>query len=416
MTTSKYNVRHLLAKAFVIRHSSFELPLVRRSPFVISAVPIRLHWNIESSLDKIASIYALPGKPRDASSRERRTQSKDRGLQKLEEDLIAKRVFEKARGYLTMWITLGGVILTLATFVGYQSIIGYFTKLAKEKADAFGEKEMHKMLGDSVGEKVEARLKEWKPEILELVRQRVSQTAEPLAGASNATPASSPLGTTAQADKTLVDWAGDMTAPRDSGSEGSVVGQALAATLEFYVFKRTGSHIVISARDIYNETRADAGMFPDDSGAFIKDGIEFLRKKGAVEERAWPYRAGEFAQKPPATLAQEKRYKITDAKPIVTLDDLKKALQTGPVVTGITLYSSFESADVAKTGVVPMPKPKEAIMGAMRYVSSATTKRRSCSSSRIAGASSGDHGYGYLPYDYFRQESSDCWAFRYAGN
>lgn len=336
---------------------------------------------------------------------------------KLEEDLIAKRVFEKARGYLTMWITLGGVILTLATFVGYQSIIGYFTKLAKEKADAFGEKEMHKMLGDSVGEKVEARLKEWKPEILELVRQRVSQTAEPLAGASNATPASSPLGTTAQADKTLVDWAGDMTAPRDSGSEGSVVGQALAATLEFYVFKRTGSHIVISARDIYNETRADAGMFPDDSGAFIKDGIEFLRKKGAVEERAWPYRAGEFAQKPPATLAQEKRYKITDAKPIVTLDDLKKALQTGPVVTGITLYSSFESADVAKTGVVPMPKPKEAIMGGHAIcLVGYDEEKKLLKFQNSWSVQWGDHGYGYLPYDYFRQESSDCWAFRYAGN
>ena len=52
---------------------------------------------------------------------------------KLEEDLLAKRVFEKARGYLTTWITLGGILLTLAGFVGYKSVIGYFQELGRKK-------------------------------------------------------------------------------------------------------------------------------------------------------------------------------------------------------------------------------------------------------------------------------------------
>jgi hypothetical protein len=52
----------------------------------------------------------------------------------LEEDLMAKRVFDKARGYLTTWITLGGIILTLAGFVGYHTVVSYFTNLAEKKA------------------------------------------------------------------------------------------------------------------------------------------------------------------------------------------------------------------------------------------------------------------------------------------
>ena len=62
---------------------------------------------------------------------------------KLEEDLIAKRVFDKARSYLTTWITMGGILLTLAGFVGYQSVLAFFTKLAKEKAAIITDEEIH---------------------------------------------------------------------------------------------------------------------------------------------------------------------------------------------------------------------------------------------------------------------------------
>jgi len=37
-----------------------------------------------------------------------------------------------------------------------------------------------------------------------------------------------------------------------------------------------------------------------------------------------------------------------------------------PFVFGFTVYESFESQEVAKTGVVPLPNPDEKVMGAMR--------------------------------------------------
>src|SRR5438105_1598990 len=86
---------------------------------------------------------------------------------KLEEDLLAKRVFDKARSYLTTWITMGGIILTLAGFVGYKSVVSYFTDLAKKKADEMTEEDIHVIIQKSVDLRVEAGVNRAMPEISE---------------------------------------------------------------------------------------------------------------------------------------------------------------------------------------------------------------------------------------------------------
>ena len=46
------------------------------------------------------------------------------------------------------------------------------------------------------------------------------------------------------------------------------------------------------------------------------------------------------------------------------LDSLKRCLALGlPFVCGISLFESFESRDVAKTGIVPDPSDKESFLG-----------------------------------------------------
>ena len=334
---------------------------------------------------------------------------------KLEEDLIAKRVFEKARGYLTTWITLGGIVLTLAGFVGYQSVIGYFQELGRKKIEAFSEEQIKTIVETSINIRVDQGVDRAMPQISERVFQRVTQRSEPLTGPSSTTSATLP--TPAPPNKPSIDWTADMAAPLNSGTEGSIVGHTLAATLEFYVFKSTGAHIAISARDIYNETRAKAGTLPTDSGAVIGEALEFLKNPGAVEERAWPYRPGEYAKPPPPSLANEKRYKIADIKKIVTLEEIKNALQSGPVITGVQAYESLWSEAVATTGVIPMPKPKERQdVGLSFSVVGYDDAKRLLKFQHSWGTEWGDRGYGYLPYDYFRAQSYDSWAFRYAGN
>ena len=336
----------------------------------------------------------------------------------LEEDLMAKRVFDKARGYLTTWITLGGLFLTLAGFVGYQTVTSYFRDLAKKKIDAMTETEIHVIIQKSVDIRVDAGVSRAMPEISERINKRFAELTAPLTGPSAPSVASAATPAVEKAAKSKIDWTTDMSPVRDSGQEGSVVGLTLAAGLEFYIFKATGSRVAISGRDIYNEIRMKAGTLEHDSGAFIKDGIEFLTKTGAVEESAWPYRAGvDVTKPPPPSLAAAKRYKIADARPISTLDDLKTALNLGPIVAGMTIYEGFASAVTAKTGVVAMPKPKESVIGGTSIcIVGYDDSTKLLKFQHTWGKDWGDHGYGYIPYDYFRTYSGDNWTFRYAGS
>jgi papain like protease len=335
---------------------------------------------------------------------------------KLEEDLIAKRVFEKARGYLTAWITLGGILLTLAGFVGYKSVIGYFQELGRKKIEAYSEEQIKTIFETSINVRVDQGVDRAMPQISERVFQRVTQRSEPLTGPGSTNSATLP--TPAPPNKPSIDWTPDMAAPRNSGTEGSIVGHTLAATLEFYVFHSSKkTHVAISARDIYNETRAKAGTLDTDSGVVIAEALEFLKNTGAVEERAWPYRSGDYKIPPPPSLANEKRYKIADIKKIVTLEELKNALQSGPVITGVQAYESLWSEAVATTGVISMPKPKERRdVGLSFSVVGYDDAKKLLKFQHSWGTEWGDRGYGYLPYDYFREQSYDCFAFHYADN
>jgi C1A family cysteine protease len=207
----------------------------------------------------------------------------------------------------------------------------------------------------------------------------------------------------------------DITFVRDSGPEGSVVGMVLATALEFQIAKTTKKHQRISARYIYYAAREAGGFdLKIDSGARIKDGITVLSSKGAVAEEVWPYQAGQYAEKPPTAVATAERFRITDARPLSTVDDLKQALkQNGPVVAGITLFEGMSRSEVSKTGVIPLPEKKEQIVGGHAIVIVGyDDETRRLKFVNSWGKKWGDHGFGYLPYDYAKKYMSDAWTFR----
>jgi C1A family cysteine protease len=80
----------------------------------------------------------------------------------------------------------------------------------------------------------------------------------------------------------------------------------------------------------------------------------------------WPYTIAKFATKPPSKAYQAALSHQALAYQRVTqsLPQLKGALAPGfPVVFGFTVYESFESPAVAKTGIVPMPGAAERALG-----------------------------------------------------
>jgi C1A family cysteine protease len=261
--------------------------------------------------------------------------------------------------------------------------------------------------------RVQTRVDQEMPRISERVQQLMIQRAQPLAGVATSPSANA---SASQAPKPSIDWTAKMPPLRDQGAEGSVVGLALATTFEFYISQATGKSTAVSAREIYYEVRSKQGTFPHDAGGFIKDGIDFLRTTGVVAERAWPYHSGQADRKPPASLANEKRYKITDAKQIVTLDQLKSALGSGPAVAGLTVYEGFASEEVSKTGILPTPKAKDKPFGGHAIcIVGYDDPKKLLKFQNSWGPDWGDHGFGYISYDYFREQSADCWTFRYAG-
>lgn len=219
---------------------------------------------------------------------------------------------------------------------------------------------------------------------------------------------------TVEPTKSVVDYSAEIKRVRDNGNEGSVVGQALATALEFQIAKATHQDHPLSARYIYYAARQASGRTDMDSGAVIADAIRALSKDGAVEESVWPYVPGQFAAKPPAAVENAKRFRITNAKPVKGLDALKRALiHNGPVVAGITVYQSALAAETAKTGVIPMPAPKEQVVGGHAVVIVGyDDDRKRVKFVNSWGSGWGEHGFGYLPYEYIEKYMDDAWTFK----
>ncbi|HEY9714705.1 MAG TPA: C1 family peptidase, partial [Chroococcales cyanobacterium] len=100
----------------------------------------------------------------------------------------------------------------------------------------------------------------------------------------------------------------------------------------------------------------------------VGDGADVLSGRGAPLESEYPYSddSSTFKKTPPAKLdASAAKHKIVNPMKVrANIDHIKAALKAGfPVVFGFEVYSSFESSTVARTGVVPMPKRGEQLLG-----------------------------------------------------
>ena len=201
----------------------------------------------------------------------------------------------------------------------------------------------------------------------------------------------------------------------DQGNLGSCTAQALAGNLEFLDNKIDHLYADVSRLFIYYNERILIDSVDYDSGASLRDGIKSLKNDGACEEYLWPYIVRKFDDKPPVKCYQAaKEHRIESYHRIGSLREMLTCLAEGyPFVFGFTVYESFETAKVAKTGIVNMPKRGEEALGghAVLAVGYNIGKRRFLVRNSW-GEDWGMGGYFTMPFEYLESLAGDFWTVR----
>ena len=218
---------------------------------------------------------------------------------------------------------------------------------------------------------------------------------------------------------TSVDLRPHMPPVYDQGNLGSCTANAIAGALEYLQIKKGDTKYFMASRlFIYYEERVLEGTVNSDSGAMISDGMKVVNKIGAPPASDWAYVISKFKTKPP-TKAYTDGLKYTTKVYMIVKQDLtsmKTCLSNGdPIVIGFTVYDSFESDSVAKTGIVPMPAKTESVLGGHAVLIAGyddATQRFLVRNSW--GTNWGMTGYFTIPYAYFTNPklASDLWVVR----
>jgi C1A family cysteine protease len=206
----------------------------------------------------------------------------------------------------------------------------------------------------------------------------------------------------------------------DQQELGSCAANEISNSLRFCIGKETGvtSEWQPSRLYIYYFTRLlEESPTNEDTGISIKGGMESISKYGACNETTWPYDISQFATTPSKEAINEAHTHIYGYTYLSVPQDLvhiKQALVAGyPVVIGIQIYESFESDEVAKTGIVPMPdtKTEKCLGGHCVSIFSYNDATQRFTLSNSWGSNWGNNGYFTLPYDYVMNSdlAADFW-------
>jgi C1A family cysteine protease len=205
----------------------------------------------------------------------------------------------------------------------------------------------------------------------------------------------------------------------DQGQLGSCTANAIGAALQFDQMAEGETDFVPSRLFIYYNERVIEGTVKSDSGAQIRDGVKSVANQGACkEDPTWPYKIAKFDDKPSADAYKEgkKHQAVQYLRVTQALSQLKGCLASGfPFIYGFAVYESFESQDVAKSGHVPMPKAREALLGGHAVLAVGYDEDKQWFIVRNSwGDGWGMDGYFTMPYPYLLQSSlsSDFWTIR----
>jgi len=202
----------------------------------------------------------------------------------------------------------------------------------------------------------------------------------------------------------------------NQGSIGSCTGNALSGALD-YLDIQDGTYVPASRLFIYYNERVLEGTVTEDAGAEIRTGIKTLNKLGSCNESTWKYSKTNLFKKPTKkAYAEAQTRTISEYKSIRSFNSLLACLASGyPVAFGYMVYESFESAQVTKTGIMPIPAITERAVGGHAVLAVGYDQKTKMVIVRNSwGTRWGDQGYFYMPFDFISNKdlASDFWMIK----
>ena len=213
----------------------------------------------------------------------------------------------------------------------------------------------------------------------------------------------------------------------DQGDLGSCTGNGISALMSYVVHRDSGQKLIPSRLFIYYNERVIENTVGQDAGAMIRDGIKAVHKLGAPDESLWPYDISQFKKRPTAAAYDAATLDLATAYERVDRTAVRKALAAGqPVVFGFTVYESFESQEVARTGLMPLPSTSEKMLGGHCILAVGYDDTKQCPGGAKPGAylirnswgtDWAQQGYFWMPYEIIAQRalSSDFWTIKAVG-
>jgi C1A family cysteine protease len=215
---------------------------------------------------------------------------------------------------------------------------------------------------------------------------------------------------------------------QDQGEPGTCTAHAVAAA---YAFEQRVQHfrpITPSRLFIYYNERSMTGQRGLNCVVRLRDALKAVYKRGVCPEVLWPYKEDSktLRAKPPKEtfeVAAARRIVEYHRIPIGTmsrgkfLQHLKRCMADGcPFVFGFALYKSFESPEVKKSGIMPVPdhKREKPIGGHAVMAVGYNDQRKAVLVRNSWGLTWGIKGYFWMPYRLITDPdfAHDFWTVR----